>query len=71
MSKGLLLGLCVGSAVAGYLVGAYQPKEDLGTRLRRECASVVRESQGTYYGAEMQELYIQDCIQQRAHAGVK
>jgi uncharacterized membrane protein len=39
--------------------------EDFGTRLRRECASVVREGTGQTRSLEMQELLIRQCIDRR------
>jgi len=40
--------------------------EDLGTRLRRECASVIREGTGQDYSPATQERMIRNCIDQRA-----
>lgn len=40
--------------------------EDLGTRLRRECASVIREGSGQSYSSEVQERMIRHCIDTRA-----
>lgn len=40
--------------------------EDLGTRLRRECTSVIREGTGQTYSPEAQERMTRLCIDQRA-----
>jgi len=39
--------------------------EDLGTRLRRECTSILREGTGQKHSPEMQELWIRQCIDKR------
>src|SRR5438128_9586764 len=39
--------------------------EDLGTRLRRECASIIREGSGQSYSLERQEHLIRECVDRR------
>jgi hypothetical protein len=47
--------------------------EDLGARLRRECATVAREMQRppapVYMDLEMREQFIKECIAARARGG--
>ena len=39
--------------------------EDLGTRLRRECGSIIREGTGQSYSPDRQERLIRECIDRR------